>query len=272
MERRSCAEHGAYEADILLIGEREIGTPCPRCAEGLRAREQARLRQEHDQRSQKALKALLHAADIPARFQGRSFDNYRATTPPQVRALKTCRAYAEGFEDRLKHGGGLILAGKPGTGKTHLACAMALHIASTGRSVIFTTVMKAVRRVKETYSSHSKITEREVLALMLKPHLLILDEVGMQFGSDAERVILSEIINDRYAALRPTILLTNQTAQQLASYVGERAVSRMEEGGGVVLAFDWGSYRQQAIKDKALPWPEPAPVDHAALLRDWGQP
>lgn len=253
-----------------MLAGKEIAAPCPKCQAARNARaEQARIEAEQRARS-RAVAVLLNAADIPARFQGRTFENFRVTLPAQKRVLNVCRSYARDFEDRLKHGGGLIFTGKPGTGKTHLACAIAAQITATGRSVIFTTVIKAIRRVKETYSSGSKFSERDILNAMVKPDLLILDEVGMQRGTDHERVILTEIISDRYAELRPTVLISNLTAKEIATYIGERGMSRMEEGGGVTLAFDWGSYRKEAASDDRLPWPDPAPVDPAAILKEWG--
>lgn len=67
----------------------------------------------------------------------------------------------------------------------------------------------------------------------------------MQFGSDAEKLILFEIINGRYEAVKPTILLSNLNIDGLKGYMGERVVDRLREGGKAD-RFDWPSYRLNA--------------------------
>ena len=48
-----------------------------------------------------------------------------------------------------------------------------------------------------------------MVAGFIRPDLLILDEVGVQFGSETEKMILFEIINGRYEQLKPTIVISN---------------------------------------------------------------
>ena len=51
-------------------------------------------------------------------------------------------------------------------------------------------------------------------------HLLILDEVGVQFGSEFEKQLLFDVLNERYEKLKPSILLSNIPREQLADYLG----------------------------------------------------
>lgn len=79
-----------------------------------------------------------------------------------------------------------------------------------------------------------------------QPDLLIIDEVGVQFGSDAEKLILFEVINTRYESMKPTILISNLALNKLAGFIGERVIDRMKDGGGCTLAFTWDSYRSRS--------------------------
>ena len=116
-----------------------------------------------------------------------------------------------------------------------------------GRIAVFTSVINAIRRVKDTYRRDSG-QSRQVVAGFIRPDLLILDEVGVQFGSETEKMILFEIINGRYEQLKPTIVISNLAKDALTDYLGERVVDRLREGGGRMLIFDWPSYRRQAAR------------------------
>ena len=138
-----------------------------------------------------------------------------------------------------------MFCGGVGAGKTHLAVGIAHRLMEQGRIAVFTSVINAIRRVKDTYRRDSGQSEAQVVAGFIRPDLLILDEVGVQFGSETEKMILFEIINGRYEQLKPTIVISN-LADALTDYLGERVVDRLREGGGRMLIFDWPSYRRQA--------------------------
>lgn len=168
---------------------------------------------------------------------------------------------AEGFDDSLTHGTSLLMCGKPGTGKSHLAAAMAQAVIKQGRSAVYTSVLRAVRSIKDTYRKDSDITEQAAINAYVLPDLLILDEVGVQFGSETEKMYLFEILNGRYESLKPTIVITNLSPSEVSAYLGERIVDRLAEGGGGTLVFDWESYRSKVASDLALPTSPPKPVN-----------
>ena len=137
-----------------------------------------------------------------------------------------------------------MFCGGVGAGKTHLAVGIAHRLMEQGRIAVFTSVINAIRRVKDTYRRDSG-GQAQVVAGFIRPDLLILDEVGVQFGSETEKMILFEIINGRYEQLKPTIVISNHK-DALTDYLGERVVDRLREGGGRMLIFDWPSYRRRA--------------------------
>lgn len=95
--------------------------------------------------------------------------------------------------------------------------------------------------IKESWRSSDK-TETQVMRHFMEPDLLVVDEVGVQFGTETERMFLTEIINDRYNYMKPTILIGNLTLDEMKLAIGERALERFKEGGKVV-AFNWSSHR-----------------------------
>ena len=128
---------------------------------------------------------------------------------PAARA-ELARRYADGFgAEAAKSGASLVFCGGVGAGKTHLAVGIAHRLMEQGRIAVFTSVINAIRRVKDTYRRDSGQSEAQVVAGFIRPDLLILDEVGVQFGSETEKMILFEIINGRYEQLKPTIVISN---------------------------------------------------------------
>lgn len=258
-----CEKHGGYlgysEFNDLL--KRTLKTQCPLCIEEKKAADEKAAQKAAAEKKLLKVRELLRCASIPPRFTTRSFDNFRADTDAKSAALKKCKGMADNFEYCLQHGTSLLMCGKPGTGKSHLAAAFAVHIINQGRSAVYTSVLKAVRAIKETYRKDSEIHEQEAINALIAPDLLILDEVGVQFGTETEKMYLFEILNGRYEHVKPTIVISNLTPDEVKVYLGERVIDRLTEGGGGMIVFDWDSYRAKVIGDKELPTREPNPVD-----------
>lgn len=181
--------------------------------------------------------------NIPPRFADATFETYQAVNTQAGSNRDICREYAETWLSRKAAGEGLLLCGTPGTGKTHLAASIARHVADKAQeSVFITTAARIIRAFRRTWAGNPEIGELDVLAKYCEPGLLIVDEIGVQYGTDSERNILFEVINDRYEDMLPTILISNLPLNELSALLGERVVDRMIEGG-TVLSFNWSSYR-----------------------------
>ena len=244
-EERICAEHGAYTA-TNFFGDHWTG--CPKCLIELKVKqEEEQVLKEKEaalEREQLRWKAKINGAAIPERFKDRTLDTYIAKTTGQKKALDFAKEYAANFDQVMQTGRCAIFVGKPGTGKTHLAIGIALEIIQQKRSPLFVTVQRLIRRVKDSWSTHNE-TETEVVDAFASPDLLILDEIGVQFGSEFEKQMLFDVLNERYEKRKPAILLSNIPREQLADYLGERVTDRLREDGGKMIGFDWDSYRRK---------------------------
>lgn len=244
----NCDRHGVYMAkgDRLRAG-REIWSVCPDCEQDRRKADDERHQTMLVERERQALEAKMQQAAIPARFVGKTLDNFRADTDPKVYAVTVARDYIETFPSRLKRGEGLILSGLPGTGKSHIAAAILQGILPEHVG-LYTTCMGVIRAVRETWRKDSEQSEREVLTMLGELPLLVLDEIGVQYGTDGEQTIIFDILDRRYRDMRPSLLLTNQDKAGLKTFIGERAYDRLTETCRWV-PFDWPSYRAQARRE-----------------------
>lgn len=239
-----CDTHGAYESRCF-IGS--IWSKCPTCGAETAAKERAEAETRERETRLQAWQRKIGDAGIPERFRDRSLPGFVVKTFAQGNALEFAQSYADNFDAALKTGRSALFLGKPGTGKTHLAVGIGMQIMQRdNRSVLFTTVMRAIRRVKDTWSRDSRESESEAIAALVFPDLLILDEVGVQFGSDTEKLILFDVLNERYEKRRPTLMLSNLGLDDVRAFLGDRIFDRLREDGGESIVFDWESYRGKA--------------------------
>lgn len=243
-----CTEHGPYtSAGVRYMGKREIWTPCPACEDIRLAAERQAEAQKQAERARQHMEYLLQEAAIPARFVGRTLDNFRAETDAQRAALAISREFAENFKAHAKRGDSLIFSGLPGTGKSHLAMAV-LQALMPEHCGLYQTCMGVIRHVRATWRKDSERSESDVLKILADVPLLVIDEIGVQYGTDGEQTILFDVLDRRYREMRPSIFLTNQDKKGFKEYIGERTFDRLTETSRWV-PFDWPSYRPTARKE-----------------------
>lgn len=243
-----CWLHGAFTETGYRLSRitREFWSGCAECRKIEEEGKAQQAAQAEADRLARRRQAEIGAAAIPERFKDRTFDAFVADTPEKQHALTVAREYAEDFAESDRHGRGLVFIGAPGTGKSHLAASIALHLIDGRRWVQYISCMSLIRAVRDTWRSDSEVSEAKVLRRFGQEiDLLIIDEVGVQYGTDSEQNILFEILDRRYGEMRPTVILTNQKKEGLKKYVGDRIYDRLTETSRMVV-FDWSSYRKQA--------------------------
>lgn len=266
-----CDKHGAYTA-VQLCGR--IYSKCPQCTEH---NEKIRLQEEKERAAEQYrahYQRRMGEAAIAPRFQDCRLDNYRVNCAEQDHALQFALDFVDNYADIYKQSGKCALfLGRTGTGKTHLACAIVYDLIEQGFSAVYTSVSKMLRRIRSTYNIKKGETEAAAIDIFTAPDLLIIDEVGVQFGTEYERNMLFDIINARYEEKKNTILISNMPFQSQTSddgeeiiglfdYLGETTLLRLYEDGGEIIPFTWDNERRKIAQKspKTRPFKTIAPT------------
>lgn len=169
---------------------------------------------ERRRRLQQRVNQLIGKSGIKKRFMQRTFENFRRDTPERDRCYKIAKAYADNWKRHYANGDGLYIEGTNGTGKTHLAAAIALQLLGQGIPVICKTSSDLLLDIKSSFESKEK-SESQVLDVYKKVDLLIVDDLGKEQCSDWSMSTLYSIFNARYEDMKPTIITTNYNADSL---------------------------------------------------------
>lgn len=157
--------------------------------------------EEVSQRQRTRLARCTHQARFPFL---KTIDDFDFQYQSQLR-LALLGSYLS--PDFVTEGRSLILYGRSGRGKTHLAVAIAYRAIQNGFEVFFTT---AAALIEDLSRASREGRFREVLQRYARVHVLVIDEVGyLHYGPDAANV-LYHLVNERYLAGRPMLLTTNK--------------------------------------------------------------
>jgi len=249
-EERLCPNHGAHESfNLTYLGKTVTVNSCPKCIDGKISSWKERVQGKFIETAERLIQK-----NVPKRFWTASIESFQATIPHMEEIKTRVLEFVSNPE-----GKSLVMIGKPGTGKTHLGYAIYKYFLisslsenslNSSQKPIFTTALDIIRSFKECWRQYPVdedqyrplfISEREALIHYGNASMLIVDEIGVQFQSDTERLILTEIINYRYERMLPIVVISNLKPSQLTTVLGERVIDRLKEGE--FLIFDWESWR-----------------------------
>ncbi len=137
------------------------------------------------------------------------------------RAFHLAKEYAD------EPAGWLVLTGGYGSGKTHLAAAVANLQLERGKSVLFVVVPDLLDHLRATFGPESAVPYDERFQALREAPLLILDDLGTESTTPWAQEKLYQLLNHRHVAQLPTVITTNRPLEKIEA----RLRSRMAEPG-----------------------------------------
>ena len=218
--------------------------------------------EEIAQRQQTRIARMVRRARFPFL---KTIDDFNFTYQSTVRLQLLGSALAPDF---VTEGRCLILGGKPGRGKTHLAVAIAYRAIQNGFDALFVT---AAELIDDLSGAFRRGRLAEALDRYIHPAVVVCDEVGyLTYGTDAANMLF-HVVNDRHRKKRTMIFTTNKPLtgwgrvlhdDDLAHAIVDRILER-----GRVLTLDGPSMRTRhlGLDD---PTTNPASTQSASLSEE----
>ncbi len=153
-----------------------------------------------------------------------SFENFLprgrvGLSPWQAQSLETAYNSAHLFAQKLE--GWLLLEGRYGCGKTHLAAAIANYCVALGVPTLFITVPDLLDALRFAYDDPESTFE-ERFEDIRNAQLLIMDDFGTQNATAWAQEKLFQILNYRYINRLPLVVTTNQRLEHIEGRIRSR--------------------------------------------------
>lgn len=157
------------------------------------------MQREYETRLENRKKAHIRLAGFPSRMHLTDLKRDQLPTDAKEKLPLLERL------DFIESGQNIVLAGNPGTGKTHIAVGLGIKACVQGYKVLFTTVHKLLTQIRE---SHSQRTLKTLEARFEKWDLVICDEFGyVSFDKEGSELLFNHL--SLRAGRKSTVITTN---------------------------------------------------------------
>ncbi len=171
--------------------------------------------------------------NIPPLYRRCTFENYQ-DSPNLVASI---REYAD-------EGDSILMTGRTGRGKTHMAVAALRHIGEKNSQYLHATDFLV--RLRNAAANHG---DHALLKSYTDYSVLVLDDFGAEKMSEYSSQMILLLIEARMANLKRTIITTNLSLEQIAEAFDERIVSRLS--AMKVAEFIKGDWRNRPTLPRA---------------------
>lgn len=194
------------------------------------------------ERERLVLDRMFERSNLSA-FHDKTFGTFNPDIPGVRRALLRARQYAANPQ------GWVVLFGKCGVGKTHLAAAIGHEIFHHKTPhVIMAVVPDLLDHLRSTFGPSSEKDYDETFATFCEVEVLILDDFGTQNTTAWAREKLYQIINHRYNYALATVITTNHEPHEIDPRVFSRMSDRALAEEHIIIDAD--DYRRLTLQQR----------------------
>jgi DNA replication protein DnaC len=170
--------------------------------------------------------ARLHKLSNLDAVADKTFDTFALDLPGLTdEQLSTLRAsYDRALRYAEEPQGWLLFQGNYGSGKTHLAAAIANYRLALGEQVLFITVPDLLDYLRSTYGPASEVQYDELFEQVRSAPMLVLDDLGAESATSWAQEKLYQLINHRYLSQNCTVITTNCELTRLDPRIRSRLV------------------------------------------------
>jgi DNA replication protein DnaC len=238
-----CSLCGQEVEPVFLNGKKFLG----KCQCEIESEQILKSEQKLREIQQNIIKELYKSSMMGTRFLESTFDNC-IKRPGTEKVISAATEYLKDWEHKKLTGEGILIFGGTGSGKTHIAAAIANEVIHKCSTVVFVNVPDLLENMKISFKTGS--TE-DIIKSLEESDLLILDDAGAEKWSEWVESTLYKIINNRYNNRKPLIITTNCNISELREKIGFRSWSRIQEICLIVenTATD---YRRDIAKDRIM--------------------
>lgn len=150
----------------------------------------------------------------PAEIQRQTFETFQVVSGTE-KALKYAKELASGEAKFIW----LLLYGEPGNGKTHLGNAIVKAVRERGldiRMILAADLFSQLRQAIKDKQADELLHKFKVVSF------LVIDDYGVEYGSEWEQSKFDELMTSRFANVKPTVLITNRKLADLPERIRSR--------------------------------------------------
>lgn len=236
----TCEKHGDYKGWTMEIEGVSIPSECPICFEEAEQADRMKREKEIAARQRKGIiDQARNRSCIPPKFQGMDFKSWIPSCEKAASIKQMLAEYVVNFADHASKGKSFLLIGASGTGKTHIATAIANNLISRQKTAIYVSALNFISQMKSAWNPTSEVSEDAIVEKLASFDLLVLDELGKGVYDAKEKGMIFRLIDRRYEENKPTIGISRLDEKRLESCIDDDAIRRLRTGGGSVIRFDW---------------------------------